>query len=177
MTASKVTVKPVDATYAQIICDLGKRTFRDTYSASSTPQKDLEVCMNENYNYDIQRKELSDPAMHSFIAFDEHGTAIGFAQLRQRKDNYDFIGDKEAVELQRIYVDKEFTGKGVGKALLSAALEKAKELGKRTIWLGVWEHNFKAMAFYESFGFYKAGRHIFKVGDQQDLDFVYAKKL
>jgi ribosomal protein S18 acetylase RimI-like enzyme len=175
MTASDIKVTRIDASYAQILSDLGRKLYSQTFSAVNE-DSNMDAYLDEAYRVDIQLKELIDPAMWSFMAF-EGNTPVGFTQLRQKKDVYDFIGDKDAIEVQRIYVDKAYAGKGVGKQLLDACLNKAKELKKQTVWLGVWEHNPNAIKFYERQGFHKVGSHIFKMGDQEDTDNIMIKKL
>ncbi|KAG2213862.1 hypothetical protein INT47_001131 [Mucor saturninus] len=172
---SDIIVKPIDQSYAQVLSDLGRRLFADTFSAENDPA-DIEAFLNDAYTLEHQQRELNDASMHSFMAFDKD-IPIGFAQLRENKDVYDFVGDKEAIELQRIYVDKAYAGKGIGKALYNACLQKANELNKKTMWLGVWEFNPVAIKFYERQGFYKVGSHIFKVGEKEDTDHVMVKKL
>ncbi|KAI8973670.1 acyl-CoA N-acyltransferase [Mycotypha africana] len=176
MTESDITIQLATAADAHILSDLARRTFSDTFGADNPPEE-MEKCLNENYTYELQLKEINDPSMSTFMAIDKNNVAVGFAQLRLSKEVYDFIGDNDAIELQRIYVDKNCKGKGVGKALLLASIEKAKQLDKKTVWLGVWEHNPKAIAFYERFGFTKVGSHIFRVGDKEDTDYVFIKKI
>ncbi|KAI7901514.1 acyl-CoA N-acyltransferase [Cokeromyces recurvatus] len=166
-----------DSSYAQTLSDLGRRLFSDTFSDANTASN-MQAYLDESYTVEIQTKELADPSMSTFMAYDtENDSPIGFCQLRQNKDVYDFIQDPDAIELQRIYVDKRYIGKGVGKALLNSSLEKARQLGKQTMWLGVWEHNPSAISFYTRQGFYKVGSHTFKLGSQEDTDHIMIKKL
>lgn len=175
MTAGDIRVIPLDASYASVLTALGRRLFADTFS-SANEASNMDAYLDESYTTELQLKELNDPAMWSFMAFDGKNP-IGFAQSRQKKEVYDFIGDENAIELQRIYVDKNYAGKGVGKKLIDACIHKARDLNKQTIWLGVWEHNPTAIKFYERQGFYKVGTHIFKLGDQEDTDNIMIKKL
>lgn len=170
------SVRQIDASYAETLSKLGARLFGDTFSSANEPEN-MQEYLAESYSPDIQTRELNDPNMTTFMAFNENNEPVAFAQLRQKEDVYDFIGDPEAIELQRIYVDKACGGKGVGTLLMKASLEKAKELGKKTMWLGVWEHNPNAIRFYERHGFYKVGSHIFKLGNQEDTDLIYIRKL
>jgi ribosomal protein S18 acetylase RimI-like enzyme len=170
------TVTAIDTSYAQTLTDLGRRLFSDTFTAYNTPEN-LDAYLDESYQVEIQTKELEDPAIDIYMAFDENQEPIGFCQLTQREKVYDFIDDKQAIELQRIYVDKRYIGKGIGKILFDKAMARAKELGKKTVWLGVWEHNPTALKFYERQGFYVVGSHQFVMGDQVDNDLVMVKKL
>lgn len=171
-----ISIKAIDSRYAQVLSDLGRRLYEETFSADNEPAN-MEAFLNDTYTLQNQLKELNDPAMQTFMVFDKNEVPVGFAQLREKKKVYDFIGDKEAIELQRIYVDKCYGGKGIGKLLIDACLQKAKELNKETVWLGVWEFNPVAIKFYERQGFYKVGTHIFKMGEQEDTDNIMIKKI
>ena len=48
---------------------------------------------------------------------------------------------------------------------------------KSYLWLGVWEHNTKALAFYQRFGFYRIGSHSFFVGQDEQTDFLLRKDI
>lgn len=120
---------------------------------------------------DIQKKELTK----TFIVFDKN-EAIGFCQIRQNKNVYDFIEDKQTIELLRIYVDKRYIGKGIGKILMKSCLDEIKNMRKKTVWLGVWENNYIALNFYKKFGFDIVGSHIFRIGEQEDKDLIMIKK-
>ncbi|CAO3621486.1 unnamed protein product [Mucor hiemalis] len=176
---SNIRIQAIDVTYAQLLCDLGRKTFDDTFGSHNDPAN-MEACLDANYSKEIQQKELEDPLWYTIMAFDNNDTPVGLAQLKQTAEGeqvYPFIGDTDAIELNKIYVDKDCIGSGVGKLLLDHCIEKAKELNKKTLWLGVWEFNPRAIKFYEKQGFYRVGEHIFKVGDQDDTDHIMIKKL
>ena len=81
------------------------------------------------------------------------------------------------LEIERIYLKKKFQGKGLGKKMIEFAKEKAIQKKKNRIWLGVWEKNPKAIGFYEKVGFEKIGTHIFKVGNDEQIDYVMVLKV
>jgi len=81
------------------------------------------------------------------------------------------------VELQRLYVDTSFHGGGVGKLLIGGIEAIAKEEGYETLWLGVWEENFKAYGFYQRFGLVKCGFHDFKMGECVQRDWIMKKAI
>ncbi|KAG0749197.1 hypothetical protein G6F57_009714 [Rhizopus arrhizus] len=165
-----------DSSYSQVLSELGGRLFADTFGDDNPPE-DMKAFLESTYTPEIQFKELNDPSIHTYMAFDEENTPVAFCQLKESKDVYDFVGDPEAVELSRIYVDKRYAGKGIGKKLLAECLSKTRQLGKKTIWLGVWEFNPSAIKFYESQGFRKVGSHTFKVGNKLDTDEIMVKNL
>ena len=167
-----------DATYAAVLAELGARLFAETFSDDNPPD-DLKSFLESTYTLEIQTQELNNPNVYTYMAYDakDDTVPLAFCQLRQNKKVYEFRGDPEALELQRIYVDKRWAGKGVGKKLLNECIKKAEELGKKTIWLGVWENNLSAIKFYRNQGFCMVGTHTFQIGDKLDTDEIMVKHL
>lgn len=86
------------------------------------------------------------------------------------------MGD-ESLEIERIYVRRKYQKEGLGKFLFHKALEVAEESNKKNIWLGVWEKNENAIAFYKKMGFVQTGSHSFYMGDEEQTDFIMIKTL
>ncbi|KAJ8652440.1 hypothetical protein O0I10_011907 [Lichtheimia ornata] len=168
----------LDATYAKILSELGARLFTDAFAKNNTPE-DLALYLDSTYRPEIQAKELNDPAVTTYMAFDqESNQPVAFCQMRQTQHVYDFVGHPEdAIELQRIYVDKQRAGMGLGKKLLAECVAMATKMGKKTMWLGVYEHNPDAIKFYAKQGFYKVGAHTFKLGNKLETDHIMIKSL
>ena len=83
----------------------------------------------------------------------------------------------DSLEVERIYIRPAFKRRGLGKYLIDKAIEIARAQGKQLIWLGVWEHNVNAIAFYEKMGFVRTGAHSFFMGEDEQTDFIMTKKL
>jgi len=159
---------------AALLADLGARTFRETFHAICSPE-DLAAYVAGAYGEATQRGELGDPARPGLV-LEVEGRAAGFVQLRLGHREPGVPGQRP-VELQRIYVLQAFHGGGWGTVLMNASLEVARAWGADAIWLGVWEHNLKALAFYARHGFREAGDHVFMIGQQKDRDLILAKEL
>jgi len=86
------------------------------------------------------------------------------------------MGD-ESLEIERIYIKSKFQKHGLGKQLLNKAIHIAKERDKKKVWLGVWENNANAIAFYQKMGFVQTGAHTFHMGDEEQIDFIMTKAL
>ncbi|EFU40598.1 PaiA [Paenibacillus vortex V453] len=84
------------------------------------------------------------------------------------------MGD-ESLEIERIYIKSKFQKHGLGKYLLNQAKDIAVESNKKKLWLGVWEKNENAIAFYEKMGFVQTGTHTFYMGDERQIDFIMSK--
>ena len=87
------------------------------------------------------------------------------------------IHDEQSLEIERIYVSKEFQGEGLGRCLMEKAISTAIRRKKKYVWLGVWEKNEKALRFYKRNGFYQIGTHSFVMGDDEQTDYIMRKDL
>lgn len=172
--ASTYRIRPASLEDAPTLAALGAQTFRETFEAICTSE-DLANFLAEAYGDAIQRTELSDPSRPA-IVLETEGRPVGFAQLRMGHRESCVTGNRP-VELQRIYVLREAHGRGFGAALMEASVEMARAWRADVLWLGVWEHNDRALAFYARHGFREAGDHVFQIGQQVDRDLILVKDL
>jgi GNAT superfamily N-acetyltransferase len=171
---STYTIRPASLEDAPMLAALGAQTFRETFESICTSQ-DLSEFLAAAYSDAIQRTELSDPSRPA-IVLETDGRPVGFAQLRLGHREPCVTGSRP-VELQRIYVLREAHGSGFGAALMEASVAQARAWGADVLWLGVWEHNDRALAFYARHGFREAGDHVFQIGQQVDRDLILVKDL
>lgn len=156
------------------VAALAERTFRATF-ADANDADDLDAHCASNYGTALQRSEILDPGLRTLLVV--AGTAIaGYAQVRLHAPK-DCVAARSPAELLRIYVDAEWHGRGAAQALLNASLDAAREAGCDRIWLGVWEHNPRAIAFYRKQGFETVGEHTFLLGEDPQRDVVMARPL
>lgn len=170
----ELRIRPATLADAALLADLGSRTFRETFEALYEPA-DFEAFLSGTYAEARQRAELAEPDRPALL-LETDGVPSGFAQLR--------LGHREAgvrgrcpAELQRIYLLRSAQGGGRGAALLAACEGLARGQGAEVLWLGVWEHNAKALAFYARCGFREVGEHSFAIGTRVDRDLLMAKEL
>jgi ribosomal protein S18 acetylase RimI-like enzyme len=154
---------------ARLLAELGARTFREAYASNNDPDALAEV-IAATFNLGEQTKALTDDATCWFIA-DAQREAVGYAMLREGEQPAAVSGNN-AIELARIYILQAWYGRGIGAALMQACLEQAAVDGYDTIWLGVWEHNPRAIAFYEKWGFEQVGAHAFQFGKERQTDLL-----
>ena len=148
---------------------LGRKTFHDSFAALNKPEN-ITAYMDKAYTRNQLLSELLNPlSEHYFLCDGEK--KIGFLKLNQGGAQSD-LQDPESLELQRIYIDQEYQGKGLGAMLLNKAKERAIEMEMNTIWLGVWEKNPDAIRFYERHGFEIFGSHQFQMGDEVQTDIL-----
>lgn len=172
MTACRI--RPASMEDASTLAELGARTFRETFERICSPE-DMDAFLTRTYGEAMQRAELADPSRPGRI-LEIDGTPSGFLQLRLGHREPGVPGERP-VELQRIYVLRDCRGGGHGAALMREALDMAHAWGADLVWLGVWENNRRALAFYRRWGFQEVGEHVFKIGDQVDRDLLLAKRL
>lgn len=149
---------------------LSEKTFRETFEKENTPE-DMENYVAKAFNREEILKELSNKDSFFFL-YSEDGEALGYSKLNLAPAQTE-SGFENSLELQRIYVLSKAKGKGIGTALLNHALDFAKVMGVDYAWLGVWEHNQKAIKFYKKMGFEKFSEHIFLLGQDEQTDYLY----
>ncbi|MGM9921184.1 MAG: GNAT family N-acetyltransferase, partial [Bhargavaea sp.] len=110
-----------------------------------------------------------------FFFIEKDGKTAGYLKVNTGKAQSEEMGDN-SLEVERIYISGRFQNQGLGKMLFGHALDLAREEGKTKVWLGVWEENEKAIAFYEKLGFIRAGEHTFFMGDDEQTDFIMEMK-
>ena len=155
-----------DITDLQII---GKQTFAETFSEGNS-EEDMNQYLEEKFSVSQLTSELSDEnSMFYFALVDEN--IVGYLKVNIG-DSQTEIKDKDALEIERIYVLKDFHGKSVAKYLYNKAIEIAESENADYVWLGVWEDNARAISFYQKNGFVEFDKHIFKLGNDEQTDIM-----
>jgi ribosomal protein S18 acetylase RimI-like enzyme len=159
----------------EALTEFGARTFKESFGMDNTAE-DMERHLQSAWRPELQRAEVLDPLLDTLLARDSNGALAGFAQLRDRRAPKG-VATTRPVELWRFYVDKPWQGRGLARALMTAAEDCARARGGRELWLGVWERNARAQAFYRKCGFEKVGQQIFVVGNDPQTDHVMLRPL
>lgn len=154
------------------LADLAERTFRDTFAHANRPE-DLDLHCRSRYGTEHQASEIADPVITTFVC-ERDGALIGYGQLRWQAPAACVNGTRPA-EIQRLYVDRRFHGTGVAQSLMSALQDAAVAGDADVLWLGVWEHNPRAIAFYTKAGFTPVGEQVFVLGRDPQRDLVLSK--
>jgi ribosomal protein S18 acetylase RimI-like enzyme len=170
-----VIIRRATVADAEALAQIGARTFFETFAADNTPE-DMRMFLASTWRPDLQRAEILDPGLDTLLACDAGGALAGFAQLRVAHPPAG-IAVRSPVELKRFYVDKPWQGRGLARTLMEAAELAARTRGARELWLGVWERNERAQAFYRKCGFSKVGTQIFVVGTDPQTDNVMLREL
>ena len=161
---------------AALLSEVAARLFEEAFGAVNEPE-DMREYLASAFSPDVQAAELSDPERRTFIALDDDaGTAIGYAMVRRGTRAPGVIAVSPG-ELQRIYVDRRLHGRNVADALMTTCVEQARAWACDVLWLGVFQENPRAIAFYRRSGFVIVGEQTFMLGQDLQHDFVMARSL
>jgi ribosomal protein S18 acetylase RimI-like enzyme len=159
---------------ARTLAVLAERTFRDTFEAMNSAE-DMALHCAFTYGEARQLAEISYPALRTLVC-EEEGELIAYAQLRWDHAPACVVG-KQPGEIQRLYVDSPWHGKGIAHELMAACLRELATRSCDVVWLGVWERNWRAQAFYRKFGFMEVGDHVFMLGTDTQRDIILVRPL
>ncbi|MCV9930001.1 GNAT family N-acetyltransferase [Flavobacterium sp. LS1R49] len=160
----KVTIADIEK-----LQNIGRQTFLETFSLPNT-EENMNSYLSSSFAFDKLKNEIENPDSKFFFAV-LNDEVIGYLKMNSGKAQTE-LGDNNALEIERIYVSREFLGKKVGQLLYDKALQIAKERKVGYVWLGVWEENHRALAFYKKNGFVEFDKHIFKLGNDPQTDIM-----
>jgi len=169
------TIRHAKVSDAMLLVELGARTFSETFAADNKPE-DITAYLATSFNREQQATELADP-LCTFLIAEIHGTAVGYAMLRGGCEAASGVNSENPIELVRFYVSQEWHRCGIGKALMQACLNESRRQDYRTLWLGVWEHNYRAQEFYRAWNFRDVGGHIFQLGSDAQNDILMERSV
>ena len=165
----KVTLENIDQ-----LQKISRQTFFETFSSGNT-EENMKKYLEEELSISKLTNELNDNSAEFYFATHDD-KIIGYLKLNFGKSQTE-LQDNGALEIERIYVLNEYHGKNVGKLLYNKAKQIARQHGADYIWLGVWEENPKAIYFYKKNGFVAFDKHIFKLGNDEQIDIMMKLKL
>jgi GNAT superfamily N-acetyltransferase len=174
MLSSNLTIKTATIADAPALTALGIRTFRDTFDPHNR-KEDMDKYVAEQMNQTQITNELHDTRNIFFLVYD-NGALTAYAKIRDTIIP-DELKDSTPLEIERIYVLAEKHGTKTGAALMQHCIDYALSNHYDVIWLGVWEHNTKAVSFYNRWGFELFGSHPFILGDDHQTDVLMKKQL
>ena len=191
---STSTIKICHLSEVHLLQDLAIRTYQETFSDSNS-----EALLQQYYKESLSIDKLSTQLQNNHSEFyflyttsdvsevtsvdtsenvhnNTEAKLAGFLKLNVDDAQTD-IHDPNALEVEKIYILKDFLSQGLGKELISFAIERANKKDKKYLWLGVWEHNFPALGFYQKMGFNQFGEHDFNMGGDIQKDLLLKRVL
>jgi GNAT superfamily N-acetyltransferase len=169
---SRLRIRYATAADNTMLAEVGAETFYGTFAADNTPQN-MAAYLAASFSPQKQAQELADPAARFLIA-EIDGAVVGYAHLKIAVAPPD-VGGRTPMEIARFYVRKAWIGKGFGAQLMKACLAEAQREGCDVAWLGVWEQNANAIAFYHKAGFVEVGTQVFQLGEDLQRDLIMVR--
>jgi ribosomal protein S18 acetylase RimI-like enzyme len=172
--SSSIALRRATPADAAQLASFAATAFTDTFAAQNTPE-DMAVYVAEAFGESVQRAELTDPQCTVFLA-ERDGEIVGYAMLREGAAP-SCVTDPSSIEIARLYAGQRWIGAGIGALLMQRCLVEAASRARRTIWLGVWERNVRAIAFYQRWHFAIVGSQAFQLGRDRQNDRVMARRV
>jgi ribosomal protein S18 acetylase RimI-like enzyme len=149
-------------------------TYDDTFRSMNT-KKTIEAYLEQSFNKSKLLSELDNKSSKFYFLYSGN-ILVGYLKINEELAQTD-IRDHNSLEIERIYIKKEYKGNGYGKYLIEHSIQLAIEMKKHYIWLGVWENNIDAIQFYKRMGFTESGRHFFRMGDELQIDLILKREI
>jgi len=172
----EITIRRILLKDAPALAQIARQTFYDTFTGTCT-EEDMQLFLEQYFNLAQVQSELGNENDFYFFA-ELNGEPVGYLRFMEDYSNFQMVKQWKALELKRLYVLKEYHGKGIAQQLMDFFLSFAEEKKYQVVWLGVWEHNMRAQNFYEKYGFVNTGHiHDFPIGSTPQTDFWFWKFL
>ena len=169
-----VSIKKVEVSEVDALLAFSKETFYEFFAGWNEP-KNMDAYSALAFTPEKMLSELSNTNSEFYFALDED-VIVGYIKLNYNDAQTD-IQDENTLEIERIYVSGDYHGKYIGKQLLDFVINIARSKQFNYVWLGVWENNQKAIAFYKRNGFETFSSHDFMLGDERQTDLLMRKSL
>ncbi len=156
------------------LVEISRKTFVDSFEKDNDPE-DFKNYIEAAFEKSNIAKQLRNPCSYFYFSFKD-GQLAGYFKLNIEDAQTD-INSEEAIELERIYVLKDFQGQQIGKHMLQEAIKLASQFEKKYMWLGVWEKNTDAIRFYQKNGFIKFDTHPYYIGKDKQTDWLMRVEL
>ena len=153
---------------------LARTSFVQAFTAGNKLEN-VQAYLDEAFTETKLTQEMQEPAS-TFIVASLDGELVGYTKLNLSAAQAD-VKDPASVEVARLYTLEKVWGTGLGQQLLDAAIDFGRQEGKTWLWLGVWEHNARAIRFYEKNGLCIFGSHPFPFGDEIQNDWLMRVEL
>jgi ribosomal protein S18 acetylase RimI-like enzyme len=160
----KATIKDTE-----LLLNIGRQTFFEKFTENNSEENMLKFAA-EAYTFEKIASEVNNPNSQFYLA-NLNNLTVGYLKINFG-DAQTELQDPQALELERIYVLKEFQGRKIGQLLFEKTLELAKKAMVNYVWLGVWEENKSAIKFYEKNGLKAFSKHIFMLGNDPQTDIM-----
>ncbi len=153
---------------------VARQSFLDAYEKDTNPS-DMASYLDETFSIEQLKKNINHKKIKYFLV-QYKNNIVGYLKLRWDRTHEHFNHEK-TIELERIYLLKEYWNQKIGSQMIQFTINFAKENQFKWIWLLVWNENKKGIQFYERHGFIFFGKKYFYFGKDSSLDFLYKKEI
>ena len=162
-------IEMAQSTDVNTIRDLSIATFAETFASLNT-EEDMEQYNERHFSTDELQREIDNPDS-TFVVAKVDGVPAGYMKVNVGDaQTEEMLGNR--MEVQRLYILRQYKRNGLGARFMHTAFDMARAQGKSVIWLGVWEHNDAAIAFYKRMGLVQFGSHDFVLGEDRQTDLL-----
>ena len=165
----EIDIHPIGIEQLAALKNLSAETFYQSFIWANT-EKNLQDYIIRFFSEEKLEEEMMNPCSEFYFAM-LNGIEVGYLKINFGEAQTE-LQDKKGLEVERIYVKKEYQGKKIGQLLFDKALQIAKEKQIAYLWLGVWEKNPGAIKFYERNGLKQFSAHPFILGDDVQTDIM-----
>lgn len=169
-----IRITKVTQADVEVLQSIGRKTFKETFARHNTEQNMFRY-LEESFSAQKLVSEINDKGSEFYFAH-LGDQVIGYLKINTGASQTE-LKEGNSLEVERIYVDQAYHGKKVGQLLYEWAIEIAQQRAYDFVWLGVWEHNARALRFYEKNGFVPFDKHVFMLGDDVQTDIMMKKIL
>lgn len=138
--------------------------------------EDLAAYLAESLSEPATAAELANPGRIYCLA-ERDGVLLGYAKIGLACGFPDHARGQRVMELKQLYTAPAATGQGIGAALMDWAMDQFRARGADEVQISVYAENFGAHRFYQRYGFAKVADITFRVGEQLDPEFLFARML
>ncbi|AWB43037.1 GNAT family N-acetyltransferase [Paenibacillus sp. CAA11] len=168
------TLKKCTLENLSLLQEISIETFNETFKDQNTPEN-MKAYLERAFHVEQLKQELTNLSSEFYFVYAD-GEVAGYLKVNTDEAQSEEM-DHDSLEIERIYIRKKYHKQGLGKYLFHKAIEIAVERNKKKVWLGVWEKNKNAIAFYQKMGFIQTGAHSFYMGDEEQVDYIMTKTL
>ncbi|MEN8790536.1 MAG: N-acetyltransferase [Flavobacteriaceae bacterium] len=164
LSLAKCTIEKLD-----LLLEISKATFRDAFEHLNDPE-DFQAYLEQAFDREKIENELKNNEIFYYLVYNRR-TPVGYFKLNAAAAQTD-ISDPDSLEIERIYVCKEYQGLKIGNWMITQILNLARRKEIYYLWLGVWEENKDAIRFYQKLGFRKFKEHPYYIGKDEQTDWL-----
>ncbi|WP_157959054.1 GNAT family N-acetyltransferase [Salinicola endophyticus] len=168
------TVRQATEQDIDVLAAIGRATYTETF-APHYPAQVIAQYLESAFASSNLATEIAN-GQSEFWLLEVDGVCGGYLKVNWGEAQTEHH-DEDALEIERIYLLASLQGQGYGRILYDKAQEIAERRDATLLWLGVWEHNLTAIAFYKKLGFVIDGVHEFRMGDVVDNDYIMKRRL